>query len=130
VPRRRGRPKGSKNKPKTGAVIASASSLVGATASEFIAPQLVNNEVVVSLPVKAVEINLPVQSHEASELSLDGHPVIQAAKWLERKMPVVEIQYYKTRAAKQGVGVTNSIAMAILGLFNVQDQEIRKHAKI
>jgi len=119
VPKRRGRPKGSKNKPKEGVN----------TASTPTPPD--QSIVAVSMPVQIEASQAQaLQFTEAGEISVDNHPVMQAAKWLERKMPIVEIQYYKTRASKQSISVTTSIAMAILSLFNVQDQEIRKHAKI
>jgi hypothetical protein len=112
LPRRRGRPKGSKNKPKETSVVLNTPSLPAEVEAKII------YETQASRPETFVEC------------TLESHPVVTAAKWLERKMPIVEIQYYKTRAGKQGVSVTNAIAMAILGLFNVQDQEIRKQVKI
>jgi hypothetical protein len=106
LPKRRGRPKGSKNKPK------------------IIAPVIGQvDEVVAKHP-----ITIPASSIEL-ELSTEEHPLLTAAKWLERKMPVVELLYYKNRATKQNSTLTHTIASAIVGLFNVQDPELRKQLK-
>jgi hypothetical protein len=65
-----------------------------------------------------------------AEDKLETHPVMEAAKWLEKRMPVIEVQYYRTRASKQGITLTSAVSLGILSLFNVQDPEVRKQIKI
>ncbi len=89
--RRRGRPKGSKNKPK---------------------------EAQVAPPVN------PVQ-----EVQTEDHPLLKAVKWLEKYMHPIELQYYRTRANKAGVPLHVAMASDVLGFFNVQDPEICKQIK-
>lgn len=103
--RRRGRPKGAKNK-------------VSQTQEEQAAPRAIASPVVVEAYIANVEDKLEM------------HPVMEAAKWLEKRMPVIEVQYYRTRASKQGITLTSAVSLGILSLFNVQDPEVRKQIKI
>lgn len=135
VKRGRGRPKGAKNKPKL---------IVDGIAVQEIKeikkrgrPKGVKNKLKDPLALSVLPDTRPVETFVTVEIpavtsgdSFDAHPITEAAKWLEKKMPIVEIQYYKNRAAKQGISLTNAIALGILGLFNVQDPEIRKQVKI
>lgn len=101
--KRRGRPKGSKNK---------------ATLAQ-------ETHTVPSVTPVSVEASVPV-----TEDKQETHPVMEAAKWLEKRMPVIEVQYYRTRASKQGITLTSAVSLGILSLFNVQDPEVRKQIKI
>lgn len=103
--KRRGRPKGAKNK-------------VSQTQEEQAAPKAIASPVMVEAYIANVEDKL------------ETHPVMEAAKWLEKRMPVIEVQYYRTRASKQGITLTSAVSLGILGLFNVQDPEVRKQIKI
>jgi hypothetical protein len=104
-PRRRGRPRGAKNK----------TTLVKEESEARVSS-------IVAAPIES----LPVVG---DSIEVETHPVLLAAKWLEKKMPVIEVQYYRTRATRMGVSLTTSIALGVLSLFNVQDQEIRKQIK-
>lgn len=103
--KRRGRPKGAKNK-------------ASPPQEEQAAPRVIASPVVVEAYIANVEDKL------------ETHPVMEAAKWLEKRMPVIEVQYYRTRASKQGITLTSAVSLGILSLFNVQDPEIRKQIKI
>lgn len=135
VKRGRGRPKGAKNKPKL--PVESLDSQEPKVAKKRGRPKGAKNKpkeqqaLPVSLDIKPAETTVTVDIPAVStEVNSDSHPITEAAKWLEKKMPIVEVQYYKTRAVKQGMSLTNAVSLGILGLFNVQDPEIRKQVKI
>lgn len=157
VKRGRGRPKGSKNKIKIAPGIGSIDSdATGAFSSNLVQapikrrgrPKGSKNKIKKEQETPTVALTLPVTIQEAqssdsgvstvfvqvalpsTEEKLELHPILEAAKWLEKKMPVIEVQYYRQRASKQSITLTTAIALGILGLFNVQDQEIRKQIKI
>ena len=112
--KRRGRPKGSKNKSTV--------------------PQVfVKTAVAVDKPARRRNIKLeePVKLKRPSvEVDpLDSHPLMQAAKWLEKNMHQAEMYYYKSRASKLGVSVQQAVAGDLLGFFNVQEPGILKQIK-
>lgn len=112
--KRRGRPKGAKNK--------------------IIAPQvLVKTAPAADKPARRRNIKLkesvkrkiaPVEGDP-----LDSHPLMHAAKWLEKNMHQAEVYYYKSRASKLGVSVQQAVAGDLLGFFNVQEPGILKQIK-
>jgi hypothetical protein len=57
------------------------------------------------------------------------HPLFTLIAWLEKNMHHSELQYYRSRANRNGVTLQNAIASDILGFFNVQDAEICKQVK-
>jgi hypothetical protein len=106
--KRRGRPKGSKNK------VAETPLLVERQAR----PRRIKLEEPVKQKIKAVEVD-----------PFDSHPLMQAAKWLEKNMHQAEMYYYKSRASKLGVSVQQAVAGDLLGFFNVQEPNILKQIK-
>lgn len=124
-PKKRGRPPGSKNKPK----LVGASIIVPQGPEGNMGPCAGPVSVQVQIPMKQESPHPTVRTQSEDQDSVDTHPIIEAAKWLEKKMPIIEQQYYKTRAAKTNTPFTQTVALAILGLFNVQDTEIRKQIK-
>lgn len=65
----------------------------------------------------------------AVEDKIKEHPLLEAVKWIEKSMHHTEVQYYRSRASKAGVTLHVAMASDILGFFNVQDPEINKQIK-
>jgi hypothetical protein len=133
--KRRGRPKGSKNKLKSLEGESSSPDKVAGEVRRRGRPKGAKNKATLTLEEHTVprvsETPVTVQaSIVAPEDRSETHPVMEAAKWLEKRMPVIEVQYYRTRASKQGITLTSAVSLGILGLFNVQDPEVRKQIKI
>lgn len=63
------------------------------------------------------------------EDKLKDHPLLEAVKWIEKSMHHTEVHYYRSRANKAGVSLHVAMASDILGFFNVQDPEINKQIK-
>ena len=100
VVKKRGRPKGAKNKPRVDRFCAETK----------------------PTPEKLVKAK-PAKPPEAYEL------LHALAHWLEKKMHPSEMQYYRSRATKLGCSVQQAVISDILGFFNVQDLEINKQIK-
>jgi len=123
--KKRGRPKGSKNKPKK--PITPAVCEVGKKRGR---PKGAKNKPRVdrlcvetkSTAVKLVKAK-PAKPPEAYEL------LYALAHWLEKKMHPSEMQYYRSRATKLGCSIQQAVISDILGFFNVQDLEINKQIK-
>jgi hypothetical protein len=111
---RRGRPKGAKNKPKT------------IQSMEVVAPikKRGRPRKEHALPQVQVKIEQP----KAAD-TLEAHPVLLAAKWLEKHMHPTEVDYYRRRASKNGTPLHCAMVSDILGFFNVQNAEICKQIK-
>jgi hypothetical protein len=125
--RRRGRPKGAKNKPK----ISNTADAVNPAVAPVVQlvrrrgrPKGAKNKPKVAQTAIPVEPQLPVQ-----EVQLEEHPLLKAVKWLEKYMHPCELQYYRNRANKAGVSLPVAMASDILGFFNVQNPEICKQIK-
>lgn len=110
---RRGRPKGAKNKPKNGVV----------PVMVMAKPRNSPMEETPSEPVcgKAVLI----KDKEAAAL----HPLLEAAKWIEKHMHPGQMSYYRRRVTSMGVSLHTVIALDIMGLFSISDPDIRKQIK-
>jgi len=119
-PKKRGRPKGAKNKPKVGEV----------ELSKFKPRQ----EEVTAVPKKRgrpkkVTTDSVEPSVTEAKDSLDDHPLLLAAKWLEKHMHPSELQYYRTRANRTSSTLSCTIVGDLLGFFNVQNADICKQIK-
>lgn len=124
APRKRGRPKGAKNKPKE----AIPESLVKFKESDK-AP---NEKKKRGRPRKVVTTATVVVLQQPTVVAantMDEHPLVLAAKWLEKNMHPTEMQYYRTRANRNSSPLTTTIVGDILGFFNVQNAEICKQIK-
>ena len=123
-PKKRGRPKGAKNTPKEAQPI----ELVKLkTREEDVVPKEVKKR---GRPRKIVPIAAPVQELVAVEAnSLDNHPLVLAAKWIEKNMHPTEMQYYRTRANRNGTPLVHTMIGDLLGFFNVQNADICKQIK-
>jgi hypothetical protein len=128
--RPRGRPKGAKNKPKQGDAPEVKIKVKYRQAEE---PKDV--VVVVKKPLGRPRKNNPLEvapakiKSEQEDKSQNEHPLFAAITWLEKNMHHNELQYYRSRASKLGSTIHNAIASDILGFFNVQDPEICKQIK-
>lgn len=137
VIRKRGRPKGAKNKPKTyplpGTIVVqkkrgrpkgAKNKHKGSSLPES------TDTIVSSLPViprkRGRPPKLPVVEQPTQ---LEEHPLLKAVKWLEKYMHPTELQYYKNRANKLGASLHVTMSSDILGFFNVQNPEICKQIK-
>ena len=122
-PKKRGRPKGAKNKPKDPAEM-----LVKLKPrEEDPAPGEAKRR---GRPRKVVPVAASTQEPVAVEAnSLDNHPLILAARWIEKNMHPTEMQYYRTRANRNGTSLVHTMVGDLLGFFNVQNAEICKQIK-
>lgn len=112
--RGRGRPKGSKNKPKTGTT----------------APT-VPQESVQRAPIteKVIVHSFAEDNSELSAETLDNHPLMSAVSWIEKNMHHSQMSYYRARASRTASTLQHVIAADILGFFTIQDAPILKQIK-
>jgi hypothetical protein len=124
VKRGRGRPKGAKNKPK----VSPEGELVKLKPrEEEVIPKEVKRR---GRPRKIVPMAATVQKPVATEAtSLDHHPLVLAARWIEKNMHPTEMQYYRTRANRNGTSLVHTMVGDLLGFFNVQNADICKQIK-
>jgi hypothetical protein len=134
--RPRGRPKGAKNKPKeqeapTVIAIKKPRGRPKGSKNKIAAPEASKPDVKETVPVK---VKKRANSVESCEKPI--HPLIPAILWLEKTMHPSQLQYYRSRANKLELpqtsattAVQTAIASDILGFFNVQDPEICKQVK-
>ena len=117
VLRKRGRPKGSKNKVKA----------EESKVSVKIKPRSEVREISTCRPISLA----PKQKMEAaaSQVELQGHPLYLAVSWLCMHMHDTQTQYYRTRASKNGTTVHEAMLADVLGFFNVQNSNILKLVK-
>ena len=123
--KKRGRPKGSKNKPKqpTAPAECVAAKKRGRPKGAKNKPRIDRLCVETKpAPAKLVKAK-PAKQPEAYDL------LYALAHWLEKKMHPTEMQYYRSRAAKLGCSIQQAVISDILGFFNVQDLEINKQIK-
>lgn len=129
---RRGRPKGSKNKPKNIPVPTPPVEVVrkkrGRPKGSKNKPKADSTPLPVPVPV-AVER----KPQRKEVLPVCKKPVMQplqdAVCWLLSKMHPSEVQYYRKRASKLELDLEKTMALDLLAFFNVQDQELRKQIK-
>jgi hypothetical protein len=98
---RRGRPKGSKNKPK-------------------------GDTVKVTAPVLNQEHKLEVTKPTTS---VGEHPIIEAIKWIAQNMHSTQVDYYRRRAVRHEVSMHYAMASDLIGFFNIQDPQLLKQIK-
>lgn len=136
VIKKRGRPKGAKNKPKVLNIeqaemparvkrkythkLARPASCVG----QSVTPRVKHK-------ARQVESTQPKASskHSGKQETVEDHPLFLAVKWLEKHMHHAEVQHYRGRASKSGTTVQMAMMSDILGFFNVQDAELCKQVK-
>lgn len=121
VKRSRGRPKGSKNKPKETKIIQKEGEV-----KKRGRPKGSKNKTTLE------EETLPkveVSSSFTPPTTIEEHPLITAVKWIEKHMHISQVQYYRSRAARNETTMHAAIAADILGFFNVQNAEILKSIK-
>lgn len=121
APRKRGRPKGAKNKPKL--------QILG----DLVKFKKDNSATAVKKrgrpPKIAQSTESPQEPSMVPQTSLENHPLVVAAKWLEKNMHPNEMQYYRTRTSRNNSSLTNTVVGDILGFFNVQNADICKQVK-
>ena len=114
--RGRGRPKGAKNKPKAGVVVEYKCKEQDVPAQAEQPKKRRGRPPKVETEKKAS----PVSQECASQ----DHPLLEAVRWIEKSMHQTELHYYRSRASRAGVSLHVAMASDILGFFNVQDPEI------
>lgn len=65
-------------------------------------------------------------SESPPQVDLTKHPLFIAAKWLEKNMHHTELQYYRSRANKKGTPISVALVSDMLGFYNVQKSDIDK----
>lgn len=140
VLKKRGRPKGAKNKPKNVELPQQTEKILevkrgrGRPKGSKNKPKLEKNKILVKSkprkPEGSHEIR-PVKSKEQSlsQDSVQGHPLYLAVEWLCSYMHNTQTQYYKSRASKNGTSMHEAMLADVLGFFNVQNADILKSIK-
>lgn len=140
--RRRGRPKGAKNKPKQIIVI----SEPPPTLKKRGRPKGTKNKPKAAQPITApvkVKKVLEVSQVKQAEKSLQSkkpvevksppppaeHVLLTAVRWIEKNMHPSQVQYYRARASRAGITIHHSMISDILGFFNVRECELTKQIK-
>ena len=111
TPKRRGRPPGAKNKLK-----------------QEVAP-LPTPVSVPCVVVKKPDTNTQFVPTPSADIMLMDHPLLLAARWVEKNMHPAEMNYYRSRASKNGLSIAHSIVADLIGFFNIQDSDITKQIK-
>jgi hypothetical protein len=113
--KRRGRPKGSKNKPKE------------VTSVVSVAPVEPPKKPRVSARVeKSTRQDTPKPATKQGE---QAHPLVSAVQYLEKYMSPQEAQYYQRRASRLNLPARSLMVQDILSIFNIQDAELKKTLK-
>lgn len=125
---KRGRPKGSKNKPKPEKVVV----LVKGKRGRPKGSKNKNKSESIQIPPiaqpckkKELRVHVTPQALKPSE----EHPLFATAKWLAKNMHDAETQHYHRRASRNNVSFDHAVISDILGFFNVKDPEILKLIK-
>lgn len=125
--RSRGRPKGAKNKPKQDSILVKAKERKSSVPCISVNPaKKPPGRPRKNGPPAPAHIKLKGEQENNTKLE---HPLLAAINWLEKHMHHNELQYYRGRASKMSSTLHNAIASDILGFFNVQDPEICKQIK-
>jgi hypothetical protein len=125
---KRGRPKGAKNKPKVDKVEVLAKGRRGRPKGSKNKPKSEPKQVpCIAQQVKKKELRV----HAIPQaLKVDEeHPLFTTAKWLAKNMHDAETQHYHRRASRNNVTFDHAVISDILGFFNVKDPEILKLVK-
>jgi hypothetical protein len=140
APKKRGRPKGAKNKPKNielpqqTAKVKEAKRGRGRPKGSKNKPKSEENKILVkSKPRRSQETQeaRPSKSEEKSSRqdSIQEHPLYLAVNWLCSYMHNTQAQYYRARATRNGTSVHEAMLADVLGFFNVQNADILKLIK-
>ena len=141
----RGRPKGSKNKPKADGLspLQPTSSFCSIEPKQKRGrPKGSKNKLkaemgcvtVLAKPLKKQD-SLESLSKETAQSSSNStkektHPLLIAASWIEKNMHPGQTGYYRRRMSSMGVSMQAVIALDIMGLFSIADNELRKQIKV
>jgi hypothetical protein len=140
VPRKRGRPKGAKNKPKNAELpqqitqVKEAKRGRGRPKGSKNKPKVEENKILVkSKPRRLEEVKevKPAKSEEkpSRQDNIQEHPLYLAVNWLCSYMHNTQTQYYRVRATRNGTSVHEAMMADVLGFFNVQNADILKQIK-
>ena len=146
VKRGRGRPKGSKNKPKTEAVVAfnpgglkrgrpkgSKNKPKDIVAEERKHKPREDSEELRPTETKVRRRKEVIADYSSAPSAVQPveveHVLYQAAKWLERNMSPIEVEHYRRRANRNSTTLHQAMVSDILGIFNIRDPEICKQFK-
>ena len=123
IPRKRGRPKGSKNKPKYPQPPVKVASIPEAPKKKRGRPKGAKNKqkTEVAIPQKPIAAQAIPATPEMNYCS--------SVAWLIEHMSTAELQYYRKRANRLEESLNAVIAADILSFLNVQDPTIRKKIK-
>jgi hypothetical protein len=103
---KRGRPKGSKNKPKV--------------------TESFNN---VAVPIIQEASVVKVETPKPTPSVVGEHPIVEAIKWIAQNMHSTQVDYYRRRAVRHEVSMHYSMAADLIGFFNIQDPQLLKQIK-
>lgn len=135
IVKRRGRPKGAKNKPKF--AIVQEEKLINHSSGKRGRPKGSKNKpkqlpVVGSLPAVIVQESKPVViavDPVIKPAQASNHPLLEVLSWVEKKMHHTQMQYYQRRASKLELSAKYLMASDILSLFSIQEPELLKTLK-
>jgi hypothetical protein len=113
VVKHKGRPKGAKNKPKTVCVEPNPKPVIKVSQVKQTEKSLQSK--------KPAEVKTPPPPAE--------HVLLTAARWIEKNMHPSQVQYYRARASRAGITIHHSMISDILGFFNVRECELTKQIK-
>jgi hypothetical protein len=126
VVKKRGRPKGSKNLPKETKV--TEDNAVVAVVKKRGRPKGSQNKKTLEHEEASPKIEASLVFVKPSTVDQE-HPLIVAVKWIEKHMHISQMQYYRSRATRNETSIHATMAADILGFFNVQNAEILKSIK-
>lgn len=135
IVKRRGRPKGAKNKPKLD--IVQEEKLIKPSSGKRGRPKGSRNKpkqppVSSNIPVDNIQVSKPVviPAEPAVKIPQAGnHPLLDLLNWVEKKMHYTQMQYYQRRASKLEMSAKYLMASDILSLFSIQEPELLKTLK-
>jgi hypothetical protein len=135
--KRRGRPKGAKNKPKqpTAPVVAIVVKHKGRPKGAKNKPKPACVEPSLKTAIKVSQVKQTEKSPQAKKPEEvkppppAEHVLLTAVRWIEKNMHPSQVQYYRARASRAGITIHHSMISDILGFFNVQECELSKQIK-
>ena len=130
VVRKRGRPKGAKNKPKQSVTPSEPAVAVVRKRGRPKGAKNKPKDIAPTMVIKVKAKPAPEEIKVKKELEQpDDHPLYAAVRWLEKHMHASQSAYYAKRAARAGATLHNAMLADILGFFNVQETSILKQVK-
>ena len=136
--KRRGRPKGAKNKPKQSttpavAVVAKRRGRPSGAKNKPKAAKAETNDNSVKKVSQVKQAEKSLRKKKAAEEKAppppEEHVLLTAVRWIEKNMHPSQVQYYRARANRAGITIHHSMISDILGFFNVQECELSKQIK-